>query len=189
MHTPKDLSVTHDFFTAEEIEQFCEQQSLCTDATLEEAAVTHSLSTEGGVYDATARKTLTRSVEITPASPFLTKLLFLVIRQNNIKFKFKIDNFLSEQCVFFKYSRVGDHFTLHNDDDTTGRRKLSIIVLLSDPTDYEGARLVFYGNNKKERRFRVDMRKGSIIMFPSDVYHEVEPLVSGVRMSLVMWVG
>ena len=105
---------------------------------------------------------------------------------------------------------TGDFYTWHLDSGDRpqsegGRiRKLSSTVQLSDPEDYEGGdfdyieyqgifdRLDIYDtvvdivNFKKSVPFSAKA-KGSLIVFPSDTYHQVTPVTRGVRKSLVSW--
>ena len=70
-------------------------------------------------------------------------------------------------------------------------RKISMTVNLNKPDEYEGGNLKFdLGPHLKEERFKVfdDMRtQGSVIIFPSFMYHCVTPVISGTRFSLVLW--
>ena len=70
-------------------------------------------------------------------------------------------------------------------------RKISMTVNLNNPQDYEGGNLKFdLGPHFKGERFKVfdDMRtQGSVIIFPSFMYHCVTPVTSGTRYSLVLW--
>ena len=105
---------------------------------------------------------------------------------------------------------TGDFYTWHLDSGDKpqsegGRiRKLSSTVQLSDPEDYEGGhfdyieyqgifdKLDIYdtridiGNFKKSIPFSAKT-KGTLIVFPSDTYHQVTPVTRGVRKSLVSW--
>ena len=105
---------------------------------------------------------------------------------------------------------TGDFYTWHVDSsdkpvgERGGVRKLSSTVQLSDPEDYEGGdfdyieyqgvfdRLDTYdtridiGNYKKSIPFSAKT-KGTLIVFPSDTYHQVTPVTRGVRKSLVSW--
>ena len=71
-------------------------------------------------------------------------------------------------------------------------------ISLSDPNEYEGGNLEFdfrnYSkpDNEKDRLSRIkeciEIRpKGSIVVFPSFVYHRVIPVTKGTRYSLVCW--
>jgi len=69
-------------------------------------------------------------------------------------------------------------------------RKLSVSVLLSDPKDYKGGDLQFQFRNKTDPNIinTVDIKsKGSVIVFPSNVWHQVTPVTKGIRHSLVIW--
>ena len=70
-------------------------------------------------------------------------------------------------------------------------RKLSMTVNLSDPKDYKGGNLRFdFGPHAEKSRYHTctEIRpRGSIIVFPSDRLHQVTPITSGLRYSLVMW--
>jgi len=70
-------------------------------------------------------------------------------------------------------------------------RKLSVTINLSDESDYKGGNLKFdLGPHQKNRFLECkEIRpRGSIVIFPSSVYHQVTPITKGVRKSLVMWV-
>tara|TARA_R100001509_G_scaffold67216_1_gene37346 strand:+ start:131 stop:910 length:780 start_codon:yes stop_codon:yes gene_type:complete len=70
-------------------------------------------------------------------------------------------------------------------------RKLSMTVNLNKPEDYDGGNLKFdFGPHAAGKRFHEveEIRpQGSIIVFPSYVYHQVTPVTRGTRYSLVMW--
>ena len=70
-------------------------------------------------------------------------------------------------------------------------RKLSMTVNLTDPKNYKGGNLKFdFGPHAEKSRYHTctEIRpRGSIIVFPSDRYHQVTPITSGLRYSLVMW--
>ena len=66
---------------------------------------------------------------------------------------------------------------------------------LTNPEEYEGGNLEFdfrndtdYENSKTSKRLCTEIRpKGSMIVFPSFVWHRVTPVTRGLRQSLVMW--
>ena len=70
-------------------------------------------------------------------------------------------------------------------------RKLSMTINLNKPGEYEGGNLKFdFGPHAPGNRFHecTEIRpQGSIIIFPSYVYHQVTPVTSGTRYSLVLW--
>jgi PKHD-type hydroxylase len=71
-------------------------------------------------------------------------------------------------------------------------RKLSAVVNLSDPADYEGGELLFkdtYGKEVEDDTVLAAMRqRGSVVVFPAYTPHTVTPVTRGVRYSLVSWI-
>jgi PKHD-type hydroxylase len=112
----------------------------------------------------------------------------------------------SEACQFTKY-KVGQYYDWHcdsweepyNKPNTIEHgkiRKLSMTCQLTDGSEYEGGELEFdfrnYNPSQRDElhhlvKAKQILPKGSIIVFPSYVYHRVKPVTKGVRYSLVMW--
>lgn len=63
------------------------------------------------------------------------------------------------------------------------QRKLSISILLSDPSEFEGGELQFKGIEER----KILTKQGSIVVFPSFIEHRVAPVTKGVRYSAVSW--
>ena len=102
----------------------------------------------------------------------------------------------SESCQFTKYS--GDekqHYDWHTDSATIPNefglvRKLSMSIALVDGTEYEGGD--FEVNNLSPKKNTINniktlKQKGSVVVFPSFVWHRVTPVTKGTRYSLVSW--
>jgi len=70
-------------------------------------------------------------------------------------------------------------------------RKLSMTINLNLPGEYDGGNLKFdYGPHVEGNRYHEceEIRpQGSVIIFPSYVYHQVTPVTRGTRYSLVLW--
>ena len=64
------------------------------------------------------------------------------------------------------------------------QRKLSVSILLSDPSEFEGGELQFKGMEDR----KILTKQGSIVVFPSFIEHRVTPVTKGVRYSSVTWV-
>ena len=106
----------------------------------------------------------------------------------------------SESCQFTKY-KPGQYYDWHCDSweipykekgPTEGKiRKLSVTVSLSDEKDYSGGELEFQfrnGDNPKGSNVcKHILPKGSLVVFPSFVWHRVKPVTKGIRYSLVVW--
>ena len=78
----------------------------------------------------------------------------------------------------------------HMDCDLLGNggvfaRKISLVLQLSDGDSYEGGDFQFYNvQNPKPEDLRA---KGTVVCFPSHVYHRVTQVTKGTRYSLVTW--
>ena len=107
----------------------------------------------------------------------------------------------TEKAQFTEYEK-GQYYKWHIDQldkpygerfdkDWQGKvRKLSVTVSLSDPEDYEGGRLEFYTSTPYEQKvISCDqiLDKGSLVVFPSFIWHQVTPITKGTRKSLVLW--
>ena len=111
----------------------------------------------------------------------------------------------TESCQFTKYKH-NQYYDWHSDSwpkpyDKEGPckgkiRKLSMTCQLTDGSEYEGGELEFdfrnYDPHMREesqhlKKAKEILPKGSIIVFPSFVWHRVKPVTSGTRYSLVAW--
>jgi len=108
----------------------------------------------------------------------------------------------SEEMQFTKYNN-GQYYDWHMDSNDGpynkpeflgihGKiRKLSVTVQLTNPDEYEGGELEFQPRmNRDPLETYIEERsfeKGTIIVFPSHIYHRVRPVTKGTRYSLVMW--
>lgn len=75
----------------------------------------------------------------------------------------------------------------HQDFGGSGpSRKLSMVLQLSDPKEYEGGELqILTGNNP----VTIEKKRGLITVFPSWTLHQVTPVIKGTRQTLVAWVS
>lgn len=83
----------------------------------------------------------------------------------------------------------GGHYGWHSDIDNPCiegyQRKLSCSVQLSDPDTYEGGDLIL--ENSQGDQYIAPRQKGSVIVFPSFLKHQVTPVTNGIRYSAVAW--
>ena len=102
----------------------------------------------------------------------------------------------SESCQFTKY--CGDekqHYDWHVDSAPAPNemgliRKLSMSVALVDGNEYEGGDFEINDLSPKKNKIhkiKALRKKGSIVVFPSFVWHRVTPVTKGTRYSLVSW--
>ena len=87
----------------------------------------------------------------------------------------------AEDLQFAVYNK-GDYYGWHRDSNPTNNRVLSVTVQLSKTSEYEGGDLVFDYDRHSMPRVQ-----GTVIIFPSNLYHEVTPVTKGTRYSLVQW--
>jgi PKHD-type hydroxylase len=86
---------------------------------------------------------------------------------------------------YTNYYGDGGHYDWHADlGPGISNRKLSCVLQLSDPKDYEGGDLQM---NIGASILTVPREKGLLCFFPSFLLHRVTPLTSGNRKSLVTW--
>ena len=117
------------------------------------------------------------------------KLMMCVMEANNELWEFDINHFRDGiQYTEYHGDKEG-HYDWHMDigNGNSATRKISIVVQLSDPDDYEGGELQLQlgGDNLTS----ILKKKGSVTLFPSYIRHRVTPVTKGVRKSLVLWVG
>lgn len=74
----------------------------------------------------------------------------------------------------------------HQDYGINISRKLSVVLQLSDPGDYEGGNLQVMTSGTPTN---VRKQRGLVAVFPSYVLHQVTPVTQGSRQSLVAWIS
>ena len=115
------------------------------------------------------------------------KLTNLVLQNNENFFNFDLTMFENLQFTYYNSAEEGC-YKAHVDPNVWGlphNRKLSLVMQLSDPSEYEGGNLLLY--NSAEPTI-IQKEKGMIVCFPSYTLHEVTPVTKGERYSLVAWV-
>ena len=135
---------------------------------------------------------------ITDKNNLVNEIAWHYLREaNKIQFNYKLDYF---QPVQFARYRNGGHYDWHQDASGINPhgevRKLSLTFCLTDPKDYEGGNLEFYGGGRKMedvgeisgRQVEKDIRdQGTVIVFDSRDWHRVTPCTKGTRYSIVCW--
>lgn len=113
-----------------------------------------------------------------------------IARVNHEHFRFDLESM--ENFQYTEYTE-GQNYDWHV-DCMAGRehcRKLSMSILLSDPSEFEGGKfeLMQYGSPDPSRIAYPELKKGDALFFPSFMGHRVTPVTSGVRHSVVCWVS
>jgi PKHD-type hydroxylase len=93
-----------------------------------------------------------------------------------------------ENLQFAEYG-IDQHYDWHIDffplSEKELDRKVSVVCLMSDPAEFEGGdfEVRLYGT------YKVPLKKGSVVAFPSILEHRVTPVTSGVRYSSTIWMN
>jgi PKHD-type hydroxylase len=129
------------------------------------------------------RKSTIAWIDIQEDSQWLYEKVWNTFQAVNRWFKFDLFG-LVDEIQFAKYSQ-GDRFGWHLDagGGQTSTRKLSMSVQLCDGDEYAGGDLELCACPQLDPR----RRRGTIIVFPSFLAHQVTPVTQGTRYSLVAW--
>ena len=146
-------------------------------------------------HDAEIRRSRVAWIPADDASGWIHDKLAAIAGRANRSYGFDLIGF-TEELQFTEYRGAGSSYTWHQDglDGDLAVRKLSMVVQLSDPDDYDGGELEFFGLDGDEPDIASDRRtlmrrRGTVVVFPAFEHHRVTPLLSGIRRSLVCWIG
>ena len=132
-----------------------------------------------------------------------------ISRANRENFLYDLRCIDGESMQYTQYD-VGQFYSWHNDAGIAGSykpatvgnrteglaqdfvnentelvRKLSFVLQLSDPDDYEGGNLQMLDESGKN--YFAPRKRGTVILFDSRTMHRVLPVKSGLRKSIVGW--
>jgi PKHD-type hydroxylase len=118
------------------------------------------------------------------------RLMGLALDVNYDYWKFNLHH-VQDSIQYTEYEAdYSGHYHWHMDlgPHPISHRKISMIVQLSDSSEYEGGE-VEINNGDFEKPLVASKFKGDVIIFPSYLMHRVKPVTKGFRKSLVLWVG
>jgi len=124
---------------------------------------------------------------------FFEKMNSAIEQVNNLAYGFELYGYKSFQYTVYEGSvggKYGPHMDLIMTDakpaDLLDTRKLSMSLILSEPEkDFTGGEFLIYEGGSPTT---VEAKKGTMIFFPSFMIHEVKPVLTGTRKSIVVWV-
>jgi len=183
-HDPNIVKVVHGAFTSEECEGLI---ASCKKYEIKDSVISGKDGKGETDYDIRSSKTRWIPQDL---DEYYIELLWETLHDkitlaNNENWGFDL-KFMYEAAQFTEYTEKGDFFGFHMD---IGRgqmclRKISAVVMLSNPEeDFTGGELEIYKN-----KF-VKFGQGDIAIFPSYLMHQVTPMKSGKRYTLVLWAG
>ena len=119
------------------------------------------------------------------------KLSDMAVAANNELWNFDLSQ-IPEQIQYTEYHAPAGHYDWHADigPGMLSKRKISITVQLSDPSEYEGGTLELFRGGSMEGPFiEAEKNTGCVFIFPSYMMHRVTPVTKGTRKSFVLWLG
>jgi PKHD-type hydroxylase len=160
-------------------------------SALIDSVATHQMKDAGLVRGATAhgirRAEIAWLDDIPAAAWVIDRMIGLVAKTNRDSFNYDLTDFgESPQVARYGAERQG-HFDWHSDigaGNWAAKRKLTIVVQLSEPADYEGGTLELRPDSHITEAPRT---RGTATVFPSFVLHRVTPVTAGTRWSLTLW--
>jgi PKHD-type hydroxylase len=143
--------------------------------------------THAGGEDSNTRVTVVSWIPATEDTGWLYRMLTdITLQANDQWFGFDLEHIESLQYSVYHeggfYDKHIDHFY-----QGVGQhpRKLSFVMQLTDPSEYEGGKTLIH--NAKDP-WPIPQERGTITFFPSYTLHEVTPVTKGTRKALVGWV-
>ena len=141
----------------------------------------------GGGTDTKKRITTISWIPFKEMGHMYYDLYKFILQANENHFGFG-DIRITENAQFTEYPE-GGFYDWHMDCDVSMQheppvRKISMTLLLNDPSEYEGGELEIMAPGKY-----APLKQGYAICFASFLNHRVNPVKRGIRQSLVVWFG
>ena len=141
----------------------------------------------GGGTDTKKRVTTISWIPFKEMGHMYYDLYKFIVKANENHFGFG-DVRITEQAQFTEYPE-GGFYDWHMDCDVNMShdppvRKISMTLLLNDPSEFEGGDLELMAPGKF-----AELKQGHAIIFASFLNHRVNKVRRGVRQSLVVWFG
>lgn len=152
-----------------------------------DTAATIGMGAEGVLNQEIRRSSLKWMPILSETEWVFEKLAHIVSELNAKYFRFDLRCF-GEAIQLTNYdASVQGMYGWHIDYGGEGpNRKLSLVMQLSDPNAYEGGILELKHSGKEVTT--IPKKRGLIVVFPSWTLHQVTPVTSGSRQSLVSWI-
>ena len=156
--------------------------ALCADAPMRDAALV------GATTDHQLRRADIVWLDDLPGAGWvMDRMIAITAAANREGYGFDLTDFgESAQVARYDAARAA-HFDWHADiggGTWAARRKLTVVVQLSEPSSYEGGALDIWAGHSPQTAPR-DV--GTAIVFPSFHLHRVQPVTRGMRWSLTLW--
>ena len=165
------------------------------------AELAESPTTQAPVYiqgtEGTIHENIRKTTSMHPSQETFDRIHQLLLEQTSALSQHFNDNLTDcEPPQFLRYEK-GNFFVRHQDGnprqddfDHLKVRRISIVVFLNgfsaepQPNCYSGGVLNFYDQNTE---FGLEGETGLLVAFTSDTFHEVLPVTSGERFTIITW--
>lgn len=150
-------------------------------------------TTQAPVYiegtEGTVHETIRKTTSLHPANETVLQIRERLLRQKSaLESHFGTSLTDCERPQFLRYEK-GDFFVRHQDGNThqvdfdhLRVRRISIVVFLND--SFSGGSLAFYD---PAATFSLMGETGLLVAFKADTFHEVLPVTSGERFTIISW--
>lgn len=169
------------FFTNEECDQIA---AICESVVIGQAGV---ISSRGRFLDRMSRNCKSGWLTRDDGVEWLySRLQQLVLDVNKRTLKFDLEDGQMEALQYLEYG-FGQFYDWHTDSgaDQVAQRKWTIVVQLSDKSDYVGGKTEI---DSQARTRHAPRGRGSVAIFPSHLRHKAHPVWIGKRKALVAWI-
>ena len=150
----------------------------------------HAAEVGNSGNDMHTRRTNVGWVDFSEQNQHIWQKIAQVVSEVNSKFfHINLTGFYEDMQLSEYSGAYQGHYNWHTDacpSDNKVPRKLSMVLMLSEPKEYEGGELQFKVSDIDET---LEMRLGRAWFFPSYLLHRVTPVTKGVRKTAVLWVG
>jgi PKHD-type hydroxylase len=144
-----------------------------------------------GDVDASVRESQINWLGMKPELAHIWEKLATTVAEVNRKFfHFDLTGFHEPMQLGVYHETANGHYNWHIDaspGDCHVPRKLSMAMLLSDPSEFEGGE--FQVKTSDDTAQTLECKRGRAWFLPAYTLHRVAPVTKGVRRSLVLWVG
>ena len=153
----------------------------------QDAQVGSSKGIKGGVIDTKTRTSHISWIPFKKMNDMYKDIERIMKTTNGNHFGFE-GMTLTEPAQYTEYPE-GGFYDWHVDNDVNFLheppvRKISMTLLLNDPSEFEGGDLELMAPGKF-----AELKQGHAIIFASFLNHRVNPVTKGIRQSLVCWFG
>lgn len=159
------------------------QRLIYIDIPASQAHVTRFKGSTFNQLQMNSRNTKVKAIARTPEHQWVYDRLIQYVQYVNREcFHFRLQKLTEPQILEYENTGFyGCHLDIGTGD--TSRRKISMVVFLTPPEQYEGGQLILQPHFPA-----IVQKQGSAVFFPSYLPHEITPVTSGVRHTLVTWV-